>query len=72
MQDKRGIKYETHGFYGSQKIAALIAAAFISVTGGIFEKEEPEIDRPAENTVAAYDGDVADYSGKGLKNFLVF
>ncbi|MGN0543164.1 MAG: alpha-L-arabinofuranosidase C-terminal domain-containing protein [Acutalibacteraceae bacterium] len=47
-----------------KKFSALLTAAFMTLTGGIFEKNEPEIERPAENSVVAYDSAAADYSLK--------
>ncbi len=46
-----------------KKVFAVITSAFMAATGGIFAEKEPEkIERPAANSVTAYDSDAADYS----------
>ncbi len=46
-----------------KKILAVLTSAFMAATGGIFAEKEPdEIERPAANSVTAYDSAAADYS----------
>ncbi len=46
-----------------KKIIAVLISAFMAATGGIFAEKEPdEIERPAANSVTAYDSAAADYS----------
>ena len=46
-----------------KKILAVLTSAFMVATGGIFAEKEPdEIERPAANSVTAYDSAAADYS----------
>ena len=46
-----------------KKIMAVLTSAFMAATGGIFAEKEPDvIERPAANSVTAYDSAAADYS----------
>lgn len=46
-----------------KKILAVLTSAFMAATGGIFAEKEPdEIERPAANSMTAYDSAAADYS----------
>ncbi len=45
-----------------RKALATVTAAIVSLTGGIFGEAEPEIQRPEENSVAAYSAENADYA----------
>ena len=46
-----------------KKILAVLTSAFMAATGGVFAEKEPDkIERPAVNSVTAYDSAAADYS----------
>lgn len=46
-----------------KKILAVLTSAFMAATGGIFAEKEPDaIERPAANSVTAYNSAAADYS----------
>ncbi len=46
-----------------KKVFAVITSAFMAATGGIFAEKEPDtIEKPAANSVTAYDSAAADYS----------
>ncbi len=45
-----------------KKAFAAILSGILTLTGGIFTDKEPIIERPAANTVTAYNADSADYS----------